>query len=445
MLYIHIPFCKQACSYCNFHFSTSMKTRDVVIDSICKELRTRRRELADGPVPSVYFGGGTPSLLTEAELGRIFEVLHAEGYLFPLKSPTPVTPPTTAYQTTSLPDYQTNKGAAAGAKKVNEARNPHNALTPPTGGSSTRLQDDQTTELTLEANPDDLDEATIQVLANSPVNRLSIGIQSFFEEDLRFMNRAHSAGEARTAVDKVNQAGFHDVSIDLIYGGQTTTDEMWAENLRIATDLGVTHISAYALTVEPKTALGVNVAKGKIANTDDAKFQRHFDMLVDHLTAAGYRHYEISNFCLPGHESRHNSGYWSGQTYLGIGPGAHGFDGDRTRRWNVSNNAAYAKAWAEITSPTDLAAADGFLYEAEVLTDNDRYNEYIMTGLRRDIGVSVADLTRLFGEEKALHFACSQEGNLAEGLFKDLSAGAYRLSRAGLMRADGVAGDGFWT
>lgn len=409
MLYIHIPFCKQACSYCNFHFSTSMKTRDAVIDGICKELRTRRRELANGPVPSVYFGGGTPSLLTEAELGRIFGVLSSEGYL----------------------------GADAGAGGVEEARSAAEADAQRPDSSGGRA------EITLEANPDDLDEATIAILAASPVNRLSIGIQSFFEEDLLFMNRAHTAGEARAAVNKVNQAGFHDVSIDLIYGGQTTTDEMWVENLRIATDLGVNHISAYALTVEPKTALGVNVAKGKIADTDDAKFQRHFDMLVDHLTATGYRHYEISNFCLPGHESRHNSGYWSGQPYLGIGPGAHGFDGDRTRRWNVSNNAAYAKAWAEITSPTDFAAADGFLYEAEVLTDNDRYNEYIMTGLRRDIGVSIDDLTRLFGAEKARHFVESQVSNLEEGLFKDIGEGAYRLNRAGLMRADGVAGDGF--
>lgn len=393
-----------------------MKTREAVIDGICQELRMRRRELADGPVPSVYFGGGTPSLLTEAELERIFGVLLAEGYL----------------------------GADAGANQVSRSKaTAKNAqrfekAPPPWGVVGEGI------EITLEANPDDLDEATIATLAASPVNRLSIGIQSFFEDDLRFMNRAHTAGEARAAVEKVNRAGFHDVSIDLIYGGQTTTDEMWAENLRIATDLGVNHISAYALTVEPKTALGVNVAKGKVPDTDDAKFQRHFEMLVDHLTAAGYRHYEISNFCLPGHQSRHNSGYWSGQPYLGIGPGAHGFDGDRTRRWNVSNNAAYAKAWAEIASPADFAAADGFLYEEEVLTDNDRYNEYIMTGLRRDIGVSVAELERLFGVEKARYFVDNQAENVAGGLFQDVTEGTYRLSRAGLMRADGIGGDGFW-
>lgn len=393
MLYLHIPFCKQACAYCNFHFSTSMKTRPAVMDGINKELTLRRDELAAGPVPSIYFGGGTPSLLTETELERLFNSFREYGYL----------------------------GAAAGAK---------------IGGESI--------EITLEANPDDLDEATIGVLRNSPVNRLSIGIQSFFEEDLRFMNRTHSAAEARTAVEKVNRAGFHDVSIDLIYGGQTTTDEMWAENLRMATDLGVTHISAYALTVEPKTALGVQVAKGNVPDTDDAKFDRHFNMLVDHLTSHGYRHYEVSNFALPNHESKHNSGYWSGQPYLGIGPGAHGFDGDRVRRWNVSNNAAYAKALKEIYTPEDLAAAEGFLFETEVLTDRDRYNEYIMTSLRRAEGVSLSDLERLFGAAAVNYFTKSQKENLAAGLFHDLAGGRYRLTKAGITRADGVASDGFW-
>jgi oxygen-independent coproporphyrinogen-3 oxidase len=440
MLYIHIPFCKQACSYCNFHFSTSMKTRDTVMDGINKELLLRRGELAQGPVPSVYFGGGTPSLLTEAELGRLFTTMYDNGYLLP---PTSVTAPTGSSATES--QDQTKVGADAGAKKVrrSNAVNEKNArrfqeAPLPWGGVG------EGTEITLEANPDDLTPATIQMLADSPVNRLSIGIQSFFEEDLRFMNRAHSATEAREAISKVTKAGFHDVSIDLIYGGQTTTDAMWAENLRIATDLGVTHISAYALTVEPKTALGVQVERGNVPDTDDAKFDRHFNMLVEHLTNAGYQHYEISNFCLPGHHSKHNSGYWSGQTYLGIGPGAHGFDGKLTRRWNVSNNAGYAKALAEINTPEDYIAANGFLFEEETLSLDDRYNEYIMTGLRRDVGVDVADLRRLFGEDKVRYFVSNQQRNIAEGLFEDVSAGVYRLTRAGRMRADGVAGDGFW-
>lgn len=439
MLYLHIPFCKQACSYCNFHFSTSMKTREAVIGGICKELKTRRGELANGPVPSVYFGGGTPSILTAEELKRIFEVLFQEGYL-----------DKGARSSDVFSGLTQSDGSSSDVSGEQISRLPADTSDELFTGvarqkdASDERPDYQATEITLEANPDDLDEATIQLLADSPVNRLSIGIQSFFEEDLRFMNRAHSAAEARAAVEKVNRAGFHDVSIDLIYGGQTTTDEMWAENLRIATDLGVNHISAYALTVEPKTALGVQVAKGKVPDTNDAKFNRHFNKLVDHLTASGYRHYEISNFCLPGHASRHNSGYWSGQPYLGIGPGAHGFDGQHTRRWNVSNNAAYAKAWAEINSAEDFAAADGFLYEEEHLSATDRYNEFIMTGLRRDVGVQLSDIEQRFGRKKAQFFAESQRANLAEGLFQDTSGGSYRLTREGRMRADGVASDGFW-
>ena len=398
MLYLHIPFCKQACSYCNFHFSTSMRTRPAVLDGIDKELRLRRAELPPGPVPSVYFGGGTPSLLTPQELDRIFTTLRSAGYL----------------------------GADAGAGVVGEA-----GAHP---GS----------EITLEANPDDLDDATVATLAASPVNRLSIGIQSFFAEDLRFMNRAHSAAEARSAVQRVNRAGFDDVSIDLIYGGQTTTDAMWAENLRIATDLGVPHISAYALTVEPRTALGVRVARGNVPDTDDAKFSRHFETLVDHLTAHGYRHYEISNFCLPGRASRHNSGYWSGQPYLGIGPGAHGFDGRAERRWNVSHNATYAQAWRDIDDRSDYLAAADLLYQTEQLSPTDRYNEYVMTALRRDVGLSLTELTERFGAALADYFARSQRGNRAAGLFAETDGDHYRLTRAGRMRADGIAGDAFY-
>lgn len=415
------------------------------MDGINKELRLRRRELASTPVPSVYFGGGTPSLLTEQELSRIFATLREEGYwgaAAGARGKDQAAKP--AGRSSDVPDGLTQSADSPSDVSVGDPNNQSSSANKNLDISPPFETSDGRTEITLEANPDDLDEATIQMLAASPVNRLSIGIQSFFEEDLRFMNRAHSAAEARAAVEKVNRAGFQDVSIDLIYGGQTTSDEMWAENLRMATDLGVTHISAYALTVEPKTALGINVAKGNIADTDDAKFDRHFNMLVDHLTAAGYRHYEISNFCLPGHPSQHNSGYWSGQPYLGIGPGAHGFDGGLRRRWNVSNNAAYAKALQEIKDREAYDAAQGFLYEEEVLSANDRYNEYIMTALRRDSGVRLVELEAAFGSEKANHFAQSQQANVAAGLFEGEPTSVYRLSRAGLMRADGIAGDGFW-
>ena len=394
MLYLHIPFCKQACSYCNFHFSTSMRARPRVLGSLVKELRIRRRELPEGNVSSVYLGGGTPSLLTAEELTSIFDTLREAKYI------------------------------------GNYEEGVFDRSVPP--------------EITLEANPDDLDDDTIATLRESPVSRLSIGIQSFFQDDLRFMNRAHTALEARTAVQKVNRAGFSDVSIDLIYGGQTTTDEMWAENLRIATELGVPHLSAYALTVEPKTALGVQVERGKVPDTDDAKFARHFNMLVDHLTAHGYRHYEVSNFCLPGHESRHNSGYWSGEPYLGIGPGAHGFDGTSTRKWNVENNATYAKAWADIIGYEDYLAAEGLLFEREQLSERDLYNEFVMTALRRDRGLTLEQLHERFGAKAVTYFSRSQVDNVSRGYFLEgTESGRYRLTRQGITRADGIASDAF--
>ena len=393
MLYLHIPYCKQACSYCNFHFSTRLDGRAEMVDAICRELALRRGELPPGPVASVYFGGGTPSLLTAAELDRLFATLYEFDYLME------------------------EGGGAAGA------------------------------EITLEANPDDLDAATLAALAASPVNRLSIGIQSFAEADLRFMNRAHSAPEAHAAVGRATAAGFRDLSIDLIYGGQTTTDAVWRQNLATATDLGVNHISAYALTVEPRTALAHRVASGAVPDVSDARFARQFDLMVDWLTTHGYEHYEISNFCRPGHASRHNSGYWTGRPYLGVGPGAHSFDGHRRRRWNVSNNARYRRALAEIHTPADHAAAFGLLFGEETLSDTDAYHEFILTGLRRRAGVTLAELRRRFGPGPAAHFARSQAANLAAGYFDAAAVaagGTYRLTPAGIRLADGVIADGFF-
>ena len=386
MLYLHIPFCKQACSYCNFHFSTNLKQRTAVIDGLVRELEVRRGELPEGPVPTIYFGGGTPSLLTEEELDRLFNAIKQAGYW----------------------------GGDAG------------------------------TEITLEANPDDLTPEKIATLTASPVNRLSIGIQSFDEADLRFMHRAHSAEEALTAVQHVKTAGFDNLSIDLIYGGQTTSDATWQRNLDIATDLGVNHIASYALTVEPKTALGHRVAAGSVPDTSDNRFATQFGMLVDHLTSHGYEHYEISNFARPGHRSRHNSGYWTGQPYLGIGPGAHSFDGAYRRRWNVSNNARYAKVWSTITGEAELLNAGPLVFEEEVLTDRDRYNEYVMTGLRRMEGIDLHELRQRFGTVAADHFAAEMNRHLlARNLWPLGEAPRYRLTRSGLSLADGIAADGF--
>ena len=386
MLYLHIPFCKQACSYCNFHFSTNLKQRKAVLVGMVRELEVRRSELPAGSVPSIYIGGGTPSLLTGAELERIFGAIVQNGYW----------------------------GGNAGA------------------------------EITLEANPDDLTDDTVVMLAASPVNRLSIGIQSFDEADLRFMHRAHDAAQALLAVEKVQAAGFDNLSIDLIYGGQTTSDATWQRNLDLATDLGVNHIASYALTVEPKTALGHRVATGAVPDTSDERFARQFTMLVDHLTDHGFEHYEISNFARPGHRSRHNSGYWTGQPYLGIGPGAHSFDGIYRRRWNVSNNTRYAKVWAEVDSYNDFEAAGPLLFEEEVLTERDRYNEYVMTGLRRTEGVVVAELERRFGGELGRHFVNEMVPHLRNGNVESVAdTTIYRLSRRGLTVADGVAADAF--
>ena len=390
MLYLHIPFCKQACSYCNFHFSTSLRNREAVLDGMVRELAIRRTELPAVSVPSIYFGGGTPSLLTAAELDRIFTAIVQNGYW----------------------------GGAPIAS----------------GG----------TEITLEANPDDLTDETVAMLVASPVNRLSIGIQSFDEADLRFMHRAHDAAQALSAVEKVQAAGFDNLSIDLIYGGQTTSDATWQRNLDLATDLGVNHIASYALTVEPKTALGHRVATGAVPDTSDERFATQFAMLVDHLTDHGFEHYEISNFARPGHRSRHNSGYWTGQPYLGIGPGAHSFDGAHRRRWNVSNNTRYAKVWAEVTSYADFVAAGPLLFEEEILTQRDRYNEYVMTGLRRTEGVAVAELEQRFGGELGRHFVNEMVPHLRNGNLESVEDTAiYRLSRRGLTVADGVAADAF--
>ena len=386
MLYLHVPFCKQACSYCNFHFSTNLKQRGAVLRAMVRELQLRRHELPAGTVPSIYFGGGTPSLLTAGELDQLFTAIRESGYW---------------------------RGEAD-------------------------------TEITLEANPDDLDAATVAALAASPVNRLSIGIQSFAEADLRFMHRAHDAAEALASVDRVHRAGFTNLSIDLIYGAQTTSDATWARNLEIATSLPVNHVAAYALTVEPKTALGHRVAAGQVPDTDDEKFARHFALLIDHLEAAGFEHYEISNFARPGHRSRHNSGYWTGQPYLGIGPGAHSFDGRLLRRWNVSNNATYARGWADVSGPEDYASAVNLLYEEEKLSQRDRYNEYVMTGLRRSEGIDLSQLAARFGREAADHFAREVATHLTAGTLQQVPPGGiYRLTRTGLAVADGIAADAF--
>ncbi len=378
-IYLHIPFCKQACHYCNFHFSTSLRQKPAMVQAILQELEWRKDYLENQPVTSIYFGGGTPSLLDEAELNAIFEKIYT---LFKVE--------------------------------INA-------------------------EITLEANPDDLTLEKLQTLRQTPVNRLSIGIQSFAEADLQFMNRAHNAGEAKVCIENALTAGFENLTVDLIYGSPTTSDAQWLENIETVTSYDIPHLSCYALTVEPKTALGHFVKTGKVPAMDEEQAARQFEILTRTLADKGYEHYEISNFAKPGWYARHNSSYWFGEPYLGIGPAAHSFDGKNIRRWNVANNAVYIGEIGE-WKMEGLETTQG-LFEQEILTPAQRYNEYVMTTLRTMWG---AQLTKIqaFGGNFEKHFLEIAEPFIAKGwvLRKE---DTFTLSEAGKLLADFIASELF--
>jgi oxygen-independent coproporphyrinogen-3 oxidase len=367
-IYFHIPFCRQACHYCNFHFSTSMKLKTPVLDAMLKELELRHHYLEDKTLSSVYLGGGTPSLLNKEELHQLF---------------------------VKIEQYFTLAGDA---------------------------------EITLEANPDDLNEEQLNMLADSPVNRLSIGIQSFFEQDLQFMNRAHNAVEARQCIENALDKGFNDLTIDLIYGAPTTSDENWAKNLAIAFEYDVPHLSCYALTVEENTALHHFVQAGKAPPVEEEKAARQFEYLMKVAKQEGYLHYEISNFARPGRLAVHNSNYWKGAHYLGIGPSAHSFNGS-SRSWNIANNALYVKALS-----TDPPAS---FYEREILSPADQYNEYIMTGLRTIWGVMLPQIANIHTAYKG-HFLQNCRPFLEDGSMIQQGEKFY-LSEQGRLLADGIA------
>lgn len=324
-IYIHIPFCKQACHYCDFHFSTSMKKKEEMIAALHRELFLRKKEITE-PVETIYFGGGTPSVLLNSEINLLIDAIYQ---LFDV------------------------------------AENP---------------------EITLEANPDDLTADRIKELAQSKINRLSIGIQSFFDEDLKMMNRAHNATEAWNSLQEAKKY-FDNISIDLIYGIPEMTLDRWQQNVQKALDLNIPHISSYALTVEPKTALATLIKNGKIPTPDDGVAHEHFLLLIEMLEKVGFIHYELSNFGKPDYFSKNNSAYWLAKNYLGIGPSAHSFNGEN-RSWNIANNSLYINAIQQDKLPN----------EVEVLCKNDRYNEYVMTGLRTVWGVSLEKIKVDFGQ-----------------------------------------------
>lgn len=324
-IYIHIPFCKQACHYCNFHFSTALKKKSTLLTALCKELIMRRGELAHEIVTAIYLGGGTPSLLTIEEI---------EGLL------------QTVYQNYTV---------------------------------------DENPEITIEANPDDLTDAKIEQLATLPVNRLSVGVQSFFEEDLRQMNRSHNSRQAKRCLEEATNH-FKNISVDLMYGLPGMTLERWRQNVQTVLSLEIPHLSAYALTVEPRTALANFIKKETFPPLDDALAEQHFFALVEMLEANDFIHYEVSNFGKEGLFSRNNTAYWSGEKYIGIGPSAHSYNGAH-RSWNVANNSQYIDALQKDELPQTV----------ETLTLTDRYNEYVMTGLRTMWGVSINKVEEIFG------------------------------------------------
>ncbi len=365
-IYIHIPFCKQACYYCDFHFSTSLKKKDELIQCLVKELELRQDEFKNETVETIYFGGGTPSLLTNDEMGLIIDAVY---------------------------------------KHYKVIENP---------------------EITLEANPDDLLNDRIIQLSKSQINRLSIGIQSFFERDLELMNRAHNANEAIECLSTATQY-FENISIDLIYGIPGLSNKEWIKNIETALSFNIPHISCYALTVEPKTALETFIKKGIIDNVDDDLAQEQFNILVEKLEASGFINYELSNFGKPNFFSKNNSAYWLGKPYLGIGPSAHSFNGDQ-RGWNVSNNTKYIKTIKNNVLPI----------ETETLSMTDKFNEYIMTGLRTIWGVSLKQVEGNFGENYKNHLLQQSEIYIKEHLLY-IEDDKLLTTKKGKFLSDGIA------
>ncbi len=366
-IYIHIPFCRKACYYCNFHFSTSLQSLEKMVEALHVEVRLRKSYI-NQPVETIYFGGGTPSLLSINHLKSIISAIH------------------THYNVSS------------------------------------------TAEITLEANPDDINTLTLQSWKEAGINRLSIGVQSFFDDELQWMNRNHTAQQSLKCIKQAQDNGFENISIDLIYGTPSLTEQQWMQILQTATSLNIPHLSCYALTVEEKTALSEMIKKktSSPVNTDSQAEQ--FLKLIDFLTMKGYEHYEISNFSKPGWRSKHNTSYWLGKTYLGIGPSAHSFN-KTSRQWNIANNALYIKAIQQKTIP----------YTIEQLTLTQQLNEYIMIALRTMEGLDLNYIVNNWGKEYAIalkeHIPLLQQNGWIE---KNLS-NKIILSSQGKLRADGIA------
>ncbi len=370
-IYLHIPFCKQACAYCNFHFTTSLRYKSDLVDALVKEILLQKHFLQNETISTIYFGGGTPSLLTIGECQQILDAIKTE--------------------------FAIEEGA----------------------------------EITLEANPDDITKDKLLEWKAVGINRLSIGIQSFFEEDLLWMNRAHNQHQAFDCIENSLEAGFNNISIDLIYGSPLLTDGQWAKNVNIALGYKIPHLSCYALTVEEKTPLHKQILLNTKTDVDGDKQAHQFLLLMQWLKENNYEHYEVSNFAMPGFRSRHNSSYWQGKKYLGIGPSAHSYDGS-SRRWNVANNTKYIE---EINKGKVVS-------ETEVLTETQKLNEYIMISLRTMEGLDLSRLKKIWGEGKidAMQKKLSlfKSNNLLQQ-----KGNIIQLTNDGMLVADGIAADLF--
>ncbi len=385
-IYIHIPFCKQACNYCNFHFSTSLTLKDELIASLIKEIHLTATSSTNTnisntlinikeekeEIETIYFGGGTPSILNITDLQLLFIALQKKFIFRP------------------------------------------------------------GIEITLEANPDDITPAKLILWKQAGINRLSVGIQSFIEEELVWMNRAHTATESLQCIDEIKQAGFTNFSVDLIYGSPLLSNEDWKKNVATIIEKNIPHISCYALTVEPKTALDKMIAQHKRPPVDAEKQAHQFLLLIEWLQAAGYEHYEISNFAKAGMRSKHNSSYWKGKKYYGFGPSAHSFDGIR-RRWNISNNALYVQFLKNNTIP----------FEEEILTGTQQLNEYIMTSLRTMEGLNLTTVEERFGKKISRDLkSASEKWKAGDKLL--LEDEKIILTKEGKLFADGIAADLFF-
>lgn len=372
-IYIHIPFCKKACHYCDFHFSTSPQYKEQMLNALRSEIILRKNYLNNEKIETIYFGGGTPSLMNADELqvliGQITDLFEVSA----------------------------------------------------------------TAEITIEANPDDLNPQYVREIKSTLINRFSIGVQSFFEEDLKWMNRAHTASEAQSAIKRVQDAGFENITTDLIYGFPLLTNEKWEFNIQKLIEYQVPHISSYSITVEPNTALAKLISKEKQANMDEGQSANQFLMLIDQLSESGFDHYEISNFSKPGMHSRHNSNYWDGVSYLGIGPSAHSFNGE-SRQWNISNNSKYIDSIELKKVPA----------ETEFLSTENKINEYIMTSLRTSKGMNLQLIALKFGSDYSNEIHNGLE-TFIEKEWVTINEQMVALTKEGKLFADHIASELFFS